>query len=162
MKIGPGAWYGPQVMVRIFLVPGLLGGVLFVFWLWALFDVIMTDSLLIRNMQKGTWIFLVLVIPTIGAVAWLLLGRPDGASLVPGGQVKYEYNPHRSERRPLGVEDSSDWSSPNAAPSIPSSVADSESLAIRERKLMEYEAELAKREEALEAREKEDEADPDD
>ena len=140
-------------MVRIFLVPGLLGGLLFVFWLWALFDVIMTDSILIRNMQKGTWIFLVLFVPTIGAVAWLLLGRPEGAALAPGAGVPYERNPYRSERRPLGPEDSDAWAKPSRAPSRPALGADDESLAIRERKLMEKEAELARREEALRSEE---------
>ncbi len=143
------------------MVPGLASGLLLIFWLWALLDVIMTDSLLIRNMQKSTWVFLVLVIPTIGAMVWLLAGRPVNASLVPGGQVRYEYNPHRSERRPLGVEDSQDWSGPGT-PSRPASVGDSESLAIRERKLLEKEAELAKREEAIRAQEPEALEDPDD
>ena len=145
-------------MVRIFLVPGLIGGILAIFWLWALFDVIMTDSLLIRNMQKSTWIFLVLVVPTIGAMAWVLLGRPEGAAAMPGGQTPYDRNPYRSDRRPLGVEDAPGWSKPTIEPSRPSSAGDSESLAIRERKLMEKEAELAKREEAIRAQEP-DEAD---
>jgi len=138
-------------MLRFVFVPGLAGGLLLIFWLWALFDVIMTDSLLIRNMQKGTWVFLVLIVPTIGAVAQLLLGRPEHGSLAPGGQVRYEYNPHRIERRPLGAEDTRDWSRAGTRPAQPSSVGDSESLAIRERKLMEKEAELAKREEAIES-----------
>ena len=136
-------------MLRFVVVPGLASALLLILWLWVLFDVIMTDSLLIRNMQKSTWIFLILIVPPVGAVAWLLLGRPEGASSVPGGQVRYEYNPHRSERRPLGAEDSQSWSKPGSGPSRPASVGDSESLAIRERKLMEKEAELAKREEAI-------------
>ncbi len=136
-------------MLRFLVVPGLAGGLLLIFWLWVLFDVIMTDSLLIRNMQKSTWIFLVLVVPPVGAVAWVLLGRPEGASAVPGGQVRYEYNPHRSERRPLGAEDRQEWSGTGSGPSRPASLGDSESLAIRERKLMEKEAELAKREEQI-------------
>lgn len=148
-------------MARLFLVPGLLSGILLIFWLWAIFDVIMTDSLLIRNMQKGTWIFLVLVVPTVGAVAWVLLGRPEGASAVPGGQSGYDHNPYRSERRPIGVEDAPMWSKPVVEPSRPTSVEDSEALAIRERKLMEKEAELAKREEAIMAKDP-DPADPTD
>lgn len=144
-------------MVRFFVVPGLASGLLLLFWIWAVLDVIATDSLVIRNMQKGTWIFLVVFLPTVGALAWLLLGRPERASWVPGGQVRYEYNPYRSERRPLGVEDSREWGRPGAQPSRPSAVSDSDSLAIRERKLLEREAELAKREEALRANEQDDE-----
>ena len=135
------------------VVPGLASGLLLILWLWVLFDVIMTDSLLIRNMQKSTWIFLILIVPPVGAVAWLLLGRPEGASSVPGGQVRYEYNPYRSEGGPIGAEDAQSWSRPGSKPSRPASVGDSESLAIQQRKLMEKEAELAKREEALKDRE---------
>jgi hypothetical protein len=148
-------------MARLFLVPGLLGGFLFVLWLWALLDVILTDSLLVRNMTKSTWIFLVLFVPTIGAVAWMLFGRPEGASLAPGGQVAYQSNPYRSDSRSEpppnryrgAVEDSPGWSRPRSAPSRPEQIADGESLAIRQRKLMEKEAELAKREAELAARE---------
>ncbi len=143
-------------MARLFIFPGLLGGIVFLFWVWAIFDVIMTDSMLIRNMQKGTWIFVVLVLPTIGALAWVLLGRPESASLTPGGQMTYETNPYRSERRPLGAEDSPGWTKPRATSSRPSSSLNEESLAARERRLMEREAELAKREQALGEGEPED------
>ncbi len=153
-------------MARLFLVPGLLGSIVFLFWVWALFDVIATDSLLVRSMQKGTWIFLVVFVPTIGAVAWVLFGRPEGASMMPGGQTSYANNPYRSERldypsgssgqgggsRALGPEDSPGWSKPSKGASRPSSVDSSESLAIRERKIMEKEAELAKREAELKAK----------
>ena len=45
------------------------------------------------------------------------------------------------------------WAKPKSGPSRPDSSADAESLAIRERKLMEYEAELAKREALVERKE---------
>lgn len=150
-----------QLMARLFLVPGLLGAFLLIFWLWALFDVIMTDSLQIRNMRKGTWIFLVLVVPTLGAAAWVLLGRPEGAAALPGGRPVHDRNPFGSGLRHLGVEDTPGWTKPRSRPSRPSLDERSESLAIRERKLMEREAELAKREEALRNRQQ-DESDPQD
>lgn len=153
-------------MGRLLLGPGLLGGILLVFWLWALADVILTDSMLIRNMQKGTWVFLVVFLSTIGAAAWLLFGRPEGASLVPGGRGRYETNPYRTEEpgryrpasgafspAPRGPEDTPGWRRPERnKPSLPNSdppSTDPESLAIRERRLQEREAELAKREQAL-------------
>ena len=112
-------------MTRVFLLPGLLSGIIMIVWLWALVDVITTDSLLIRNMQKSTWIFLVLFVPTIGAAAWVLFGRPEGASLAPGSTVPYERNPYRSERRVLGPEDSADWSPSRTrtTPSLPRNTA---------------------------------------
>jgi len=48
-------------------------------WLFALFDVITTDSSLCRNLPKLLWVLLVVVLFDIGAVAWLLLGRPQRA-----------------------------------------------------------------------------------
>ena len=140
-------------MARLFLVPGLLGGFLFLFWLWALVDVILTDSMLVRNMQKGTWLFLVILVPTVGAVAWVFFGRPERAAINPGGQVHYSANPYRSAPRSGAVEDSPGWSRPKSTPSRPAPIEDGESLAIRQRKLMEKEAELAKREAALQDRE---------
>ncbi|MGI9595076.1 MAG: PLD nuclease N-terminal domain-containing protein [Acidimicrobiales bacterium] len=140
-------------MVRVFLIPGLLGGFVFLFWIWALFDVIATDSLLIRNMSKGTWVFLVLVLPTVGALAWAFLGRPVGASIAPGGSSSYQSNPYRSSSRSIGVEDTPGWRKGAVQPSRPAGLADGESLAVRQRKLLEREAELAKREQALRARE---------
>lgn len=148
-------------MARLLLVPGLLGGFLLFFWLWALFDVIMTDSLLIRNMQKGTWVFMVLLVPVVGAAAWVLLGRPEGAAAVPGGQPSNGRTRFWSGPGQLGVEDTPGWSKPRSRPSRPSSMESSESLAIRERKLMEREAELAKREEAIKEREDGDTERPD-
>lgn len=48
---------------------------------------------------------------------WVLFGRPEGASMVPGGQIRYEDNPYRSEPdryrstpRVVGSEDSASWS----------------------------------------------------
>lgn len=138
-----------------------------IFWLWALIDAITTDSLVIRNLQKSTWIFIIVFVPTIGAAMWVFFGRPEEASLAPGGQVGYERNPYRTETRYQGPEDTPGWRKPTSAASPPASVGDAESLAIRERKLMEYEAELAKREADLSAREAEgtlpdDEASTDD
>jgi hypothetical protein len=138
------------------IVPiGIGGTLLMFFWIWAVFDVIATDSILIRNLSKGTWLFLVLIVPTVGALAWLLLGRPEGASVAPGGQ-----SPAATERTsrgrpgPRGLEDSPAWPT-SSGPSLPSALAGTsqESLAVRQRKLMEKEADLINREEALEARE---------
>lgn len=74
---------------------GLIGIALFLLWIWAIFDVIATDSSLIRNLPKGLWILLVLFVPDIGSIAWLLLGRPQYASFVPGGE-----GPTRRSRQP--------------------------------------------------------------
>jgi hypothetical protein len=66
-------------------VEGLLGFLLLMFWAWAVIDVIATDSSLCRNLDKGVWLILVLILPDLGALAWILLGRPEGAGFMPGG-----------------------------------------------------------------------------
>ncbi len=149
------------------VMPAATGGILMLFWVWAVLDVIATDSILHRNLPKGTWVLLVIFVPTIGAMAWLLLGRPEGAGIAPGGggpragQVA-EYSGGAFSAAPRGPEDDPTWkkrSGTASGPSLPSSLVDGESLAIRERKLMEREAELARREAELAERSDDDSAD---
>lgn len=64
---------------------GILGTAL---WIYCLFDVIMTDESRIRNLPKVTWIFIVLVTSVVGAVAWLVAGRPQG----PARSLPYKGN----------------------------------------------------------------------
>ena len=51
------------------LVPALFGLALFALWIWAVLDVIATDRVLIRNLDKIVWLLLVIFVPTVGAVA---------------------------------------------------------------------------------------------
>ena len=73
-------------MIR-FYGGGLIALALLGFWLWAIFDVISTDESRVRNLPKGLWLVLVIFLGDIGSVAWLLLGRPEGASFSPGGKT---------------------------------------------------------------------------
>lgn len=61
-------------VIRAELGLGILGTAL---WIYCLFDVIMTDESRIRNLPKVTWIFVVLITSLVGAVAWLVAGRPQ-------------------------------------------------------------------------------------
>jgi hypothetical protein len=89
-------------------VEGLVAVALFMFWIWALLDCIATDSSMCRNLPKTMWIILVLILPDIGALVWLLLGRPERASWRPGS------TDYSTPRRPVGLEDSPRYSgSPN-------------------------------------------------
>ena len=88
----------------IFEAEGVVALVLIAFWIWALFDCIATDSALCRNLPKGFWIILVLILPDIGALAWLLLGRPERAGWRPGA------TDYAAPRRPVGIEDSPRYS----------------------------------------------------
>ena len=83
---------------------GIVGLLLLLFWVWALLDVIGTDSSMCRNLPKGMWLIIVFVLPDLGALIWLLMGRPEKASWRPGS-VDYA-----APRRPVGPEDAPRYS----------------------------------------------------
>jgi hypothetical protein len=45
-------------------------------WLYCLFDVLTTDEVDVRGLPKFLWFLIVLLTMNIGAIAWLLFGRP--------------------------------------------------------------------------------------
>jgi phospholipase D-like protein len=55
-------------------------------WVYCIVDVISSDETLVRNLPKLLWLLLVIFLPTVGSIAWLILGRPQNASFVPGDQ----------------------------------------------------------------------------
>ena len=89
---------------------GLIGFLLIALWLYCIFDVIATDEVLVRSLPKLVWLFIVVVLPTIGSIAWLALGRPAYAGWRPGDTGG------RPTRRVVGPEDRPDFpSSPSSA-----------------------------------------------
>lgn len=67
-------WQHPPVLID----GGLgLGVVLTALWVYCLLDVIMTDEHRVRNLPKLTWLMIVLFTFEVGAVAWLVAGRPQ-------------------------------------------------------------------------------------
>lgn len=68
---------------------GLLGFVTLGLWIFCLVDVITTDESSCRNMPKGLWLLLVLVVPLVGSIVWLVAGRPQQATRAYG---RYERN----------------------------------------------------------------------
>ncbi|MGZ3424969.1 MAG: PLD nuclease N-terminal domain-containing protein [Polyangiales bacterium] len=78
---------------------GLVGVLLLGFWIWAILDVISTEAELCRNLPKGVWLILVLILPDIGSIVWVLLGRPERGSWRPGS------TDFSAPRRPVGLED---------------------------------------------------------
>jgi hypothetical protein len=143
----------------LFDTGGIVFVVLFLFWLWALLDCIATDSSLCRNLPKPVWIILVLILADIGALVWLLLGRPEKSSWRPGS------TDYSAPRRPVGIEDSPRYGSTPAVTDRRSAELD-EQLAQWEREqaaakraggahaeLDEWEAKLDDREAELRRRE---------
>ncbi|MCU1516921.1 MAG: hypothetical protein JWQ75_1642 [Pseudarthrobacter sp.] len=47
-------------------------------FVYGLVDVIRTDGRLTRGISKPSWIIVMIVLPVLGAILWLLIGRPRG------------------------------------------------------------------------------------
>lgn len=82
---------------------GLIGFLLIALWLYCIFDVIATDEMLVRSLPKMAWLFIVILLPDIGSIAWLALGRPQFAGWRPGDTEG------RTTRRVVGPEDRPDF-----------------------------------------------------
>jgi Phospholipase_D-nuclease N-terminal len=55
---------------------GVAGLAVMGLWLFCVLDAITTDAATIRNLPKVTWVFIVILFFEIGAIAWLIAGRP--------------------------------------------------------------------------------------
>jgi hypothetical protein len=58
---------------------GLLAVALIVLWVFCIVDVIRSPELAVRHLPKLVWLVVVLVLPDVGSIVWLVLGRPQGA-----------------------------------------------------------------------------------
>jgi hypothetical protein len=123
----------------VILGGGIVGLALLGLWIFCILDVISTDEVLVRNLPKLFWVFVVIFLPTIGSITWLVLGRPVGAGFRLGSHVGV----YRPQKRVLGPEDSPTFSS------------NMERL-----RLEGWEAELKRREEELRRREQGEEGPP--
>jgi hypothetical protein len=54
-----------------------------VIFVYGLVDVIRTDARLTRGISKPAWIVVMIILPVIGAVLWLLIGRPRSSAPAP-------------------------------------------------------------------------------
>ncbi len=75
---------------------GVFGFVVFALWIWALIDCISADSQRCRNLPKWIWLIIVILLSGLGAILWLLLGRPAHQHWRPIGSVGDSGAPHRS------------------------------------------------------------------
>ncbi|MGN6454439.1 MAG: PLDc N-terminal domain-containing protein [Steroidobacteraceae bacterium] len=60
---------------------GTLALVMLGLWIFCIIDVITTPDP--RNLPKMAWLFIVIIIPDIGSIAWLVAGRNWGPNHVP-------------------------------------------------------------------------------
>jgi hypothetical protein len=61
-------------------VPEILAGVVaigfVVLWIYCIFDVVTTDEAIVRHLPKLVWLIIVILLPEVGSLLWLGLGRP--------------------------------------------------------------------------------------
>ena len=84
---------------------GIVALALLVLWIFCILDVISTEDVLCRNLPKYVWLLIVIILPDVGSIAWLLLGRPVGAGFRLGSQVGV----YKPQKRAIGPEDSPDF-----------------------------------------------------
>jgi hypothetical protein len=150
----------------LFEVGGIVGFLLLALWIWALVDCISSDSAMVRNLPKFGWLVIVIVLFDIGAVLWLLLGRPlnkhwrptmSGESAPPrhepGTEHRVGFVGEITDRRSAELDRRlADWERQRALESGDADTAPDADLAARARELDRREAELRRRE--LDARER--------
>lgn len=61
---------------RVGMPSVFIGLALLAFWLYCLFDVITTPEEDMRNLPKFMWVLIVVFLADLGALTWLLVGRP--------------------------------------------------------------------------------------
>ena len=155
----------------LFEVGGIVGFLLLALWIWALVDCISSDSAMVRNLPKFGWLVIVILLLDIGAVLWLLLGRPLNKHWRPtvygeaAPPARRELGDRASRRRtsatsPTAGPPSSTSASRRGSTSgrwnpatTPASTDDDDELAARAEELDRREAELRQRELELRARE---------
>lgn len=113
-----------------FLGGGVVGLAILILWIFSVFDVIASEESLVRNLPKTVWLLLVILVPPIGPISWLILGRPQNVKFRPGAT---EY---RAPRRPIGPEDDSAFQAE-----------------VEKRRLQKWEQELRRREEEVKKQE---------
>jgi hypothetical protein len=124
----------------MFLGEGIFGLAAIALWIWAIFDVITTADADVQNLPKMIWLLLVVFLGPLGGLAWLLLGRPHGASF---------------RIRSPGMSRSS-APEPIAPPNIPERrMSDEDFQRRREEALQKHQEELRRKEEELHRREEE-------
>jgi hypothetical protein len=58
-------------------VEGLLGLIVLALWIFSIIDVAGSREQDVRALPKIAWLFIVLILPFAGSIAWLIAGRPD-------------------------------------------------------------------------------------
>lgn len=135
-----------------------VGGIGFVIllavWLYCVLDAITADESRVRNLPKMAWILIVLLLLDLGAILWLIAGRPRGraAAIPPNGSKGGRRGPIAPMTRRPAV-------APDDDPEFLAELGRRHDEEHR-RMLGRWEAELRRREEELRRRREQDGGNP--
>lgn len=134
------------------------GGILFLValavWLYCLLDAITADRDQVRRLPRGVWITILLLTLAVGAIAWLLWGRPKEAARRPrlgsSGRTAWPARPDGPREPPTGggMFGRSGRPAPDDDPEFLAGL-DRQAAAEHEKLLDSWEDDLRKREEQL-------------
>lgn len=68
------AFLGGLEVLLVFVFGGLIGLLTFAFWLWMLIDCL--TNLGIEGSEKVAWVLVIILLPFIGSLIYLFVGRP--------------------------------------------------------------------------------------
>ena len=61
-------------------MPDVIAGVVaigfVILWIYCIYDVVTTDDVIVRHLPKLVWLMIVILLPDVGSLLWLGLGRP--------------------------------------------------------------------------------------
>ena len=122
----------------------LLGVVLFVLWIYAIFDCITAETT--EHLPKTWWLFFVIFVPDIGSILWFVAGRPRGAT-----RRHVAAGPAHTTGVPSGLPPRHLRSGPVAPDDDPSFLTSLDESARKQARLDAWEADLARREREMRA-----------
>lgn len=136
---------------------GILVLAMIAIWLYCLLDAATADRERVRALPKGAWIAVVLVLFIVGAVAWLVLGRPRGPERAPrlGSSRRTSWPSRPSSHPSSGAFRRPGPVAPDDDPEFLARL-DREAARDHEKLLGSWEEDLRRREEELRRREDDD------
>lgn len=88
------------------LFDGVGGLVYLALWIFCFIDVLTTPEAACRNLPKLGWVFIVLLLPLIGSIAWLVAGHPWDRTQIP---LKRPAARTDQSRRPTNPDDDDEF-----------------------------------------------------
>lgn len=76
-------------MGRAILIIGA-GALLVGIWIYGLIDAVRAEKSSVRALPKWAWVLVTFLVPVLGCLLWLFLGRPRGAGAVFGRSVRVQ------------------------------------------------------------------------